>query len=180
MRAALGAALLLAASASAEEPDARPDWLPPAYVAASLGVNVGLFALDVSASGFYGFAAGNVGIPLLTNGSFGAFAIGAGITRIFASSDSVVWTGELFALAQPGWGATGVFDRSAFFGAGVGMGMRFVFKSRLVLGLKAPLMGGAFSSSLLQSPGASSANVVGNFYLASAVALPIVSLGFRF
>jgi hypothetical protein len=151
-------------------------------VAASLGVNVGLFALDVSASGFYGFVAGNVGVPLLVNGSFGAFSLGAGVTRIFASGDSVVWTGELFALAQPGWtttyGAYG-YGKEAYFSAGAGIGMRFVFKSRLVLGLKLPLMGAAYSPSISQSY-AGTSNAVLTFYLASAVALPIISLGFRF
>jgi hypothetical protein len=181
LRAALVAAILLAGPASAQEADARPDWLPPTYVAASLGVNVGLFAIDVSARGFYGFAAGNVGVPLLDNGSFGAFAFGAGLTRIFAAGDTVVWTGELFALAQPGWAnyALGISGQEAFFSAGVGMGMRFIFKSRLVLGLKFPLMGAAFSPSLSQSY-QSASNSVGVFYLASAVALPLVSLGFRF
>lgn len=176
MKAALLAALLLLPGvASAEEADARPEWLQPTYVSASLGVNVGLFSLDVSSSGFYGFAAGNVGVPLLTNGNFVALCFGLGITRIFAATDTVVWTGELFALGQPG----SVSGFGGFFGVGAGFGMRFVFRSRLVLGLKLPLLGGALSSALLGF-GNPAPNVVGYFYLASAVALPVVSLGFRF
>lgn len=149
---------------------------PPAVDVRSIGVhvavNVGVFSLDVQAGRLYAFAAGSLGVPLLSDGRFGAFALGGGLALPISAPGESMWTMDLFALANPGWGLGP--NSAPFVGLGVGAGFRYLHRSGFTFGLKLPVIGGAVNG------GASTPSAVGTFYLANLIALPGVSFGYRF
>ncbi|MEW5742385.1 MAG: hypothetical protein AB1938_25940 [Myxococcota bacterium] len=159
----------------------RPVAVPPEELVSDrsvgihIGVNLGLFAFDVHQGHFYGFASGNAGIPLVTNGQVGAFAIGLGYSTPLSRPSESMWFMDFFLEALPGWwtsqGAPG-----AVVGLGGGMGFRYLHRSGFTAGFKVPVFGAAFSV----ESNVSSAQSVGFFYLFNGVALPIVSFGYRF
>jgi hypothetical protein len=143
-------------------------------------LNVGLFGVDVHRGHFYGFLSGNVGVPILTNGSFGAFALGAGYAMKLTESEGSGWFMDFFGEVNPGWQQTydyttfSNYTNQPFCGVGVGLGFRYLHKSGLTLGFKIPIVGFAING------GSSGAASAGTYYLANLVALPIVSIGIRF
>lgn len=139
-----------------------------------VGVNLGLFAVDFQLGHFYGFAAGNAGVPLVSNGSIGAFAIGLGYTTPLSHPDESMWFMDFFVDALPGWATQG--GAEAVVGAGVGLGFRYLHRSGFTAGFKIPVFGASFSTASNYSTSQS----VGMFYLFSAIALPIISFGYRF
>jgi hypothetical protein len=135
-----------------------------------LAVNVGLLSVDVQVRRFYVFAAGNIGVPLLSHGLIGAFAMGAGYTFALTSPSDSMWFMDLFGLANPGW-----MNGSPFIGLGAGLGFRYLHRSGFTMGLKVPLLGGVIGANQNGTAAA-----VGYFFLANAIALPAVSFGYRF
>lgn len=154
----------------AAPPAAVPTVVKDTSVAVQVGFNLGLLAVEVQAGHFYGFGAGNVGIPLVTNGQAGAFAIGLGYTFALSTPSESMWFMDLYGLGNPGW-----LGGSILMGIGAGIGVRFLHRSGFTLGFKLPIFGAAVSSA-----GTTTAAAVGLFYLANAIALPVFSLGYRF
>jgi hypothetical protein len=139
-------------------------------VSVQLAINVGLVSVDVQVKRFYAFTSGNVGVPLLSNGLIGAFAIGTGYTFALSQPGDSMWFMDLFGLANPGW-----MSGAPFLGIGAGLGLRFLHRSGFTMGFKLPLLGGVIGAN--QS---GTAAAVGYFFLANAIALPVVSFGYRF
>lgn len=144
-------------------------------VGVHIGVNLGLFAFDVQLGRFYGFASGNAGIPLVTNGQVGAFAIGLGFTTPLSRPDESMWYMDLFAEALPGWfRPSGVTEPVV--GVGAGLGFRYLHRSGFTAGFKVPVFGASFSG----FSNFTTSQSVGLFYMFNGIALPIFSFGYRF
>lgn len=141
-----------------------------------VGVNLGLFAFDVHQARFYAFAAANAGVPLVSNGNIGAFAIGFGYSAPISRPDESMWHMDFFIDALPGWVQLGGFGPSLVVGVGGGLGFRYLHRSGFTMGFKLPVFGASFSSASSFNTTAS----VGYFYLFSAIALPVISFGYRF
>lgn len=142
-----------------------------------VGVNLGLFAFDVHQGRFYAFAAANAGIPLVSNGSIGAFALGFGYSTPISRPDESMWFMDFFVEALPGWQQSFNFNTpDLVVGVGGGLGFRYLHRSGFTMGFKLPVFGAAFSTQATFS----AAQSVGAFYLFNAIALPIISFGYRF
>lgn len=135
-----------------------------------LALHIGLLTADVQVGHFYFFVAGNVGIPLLSNGQIGAFAGGPAFTFALSEKAESMWFMDLQALVNPGW-----ISGRPFVGLGAGLGLRYLHKNGFTLAFKLPLLGGAIGAS-----SGGTAEAVAYFYLANAIALPVVSLGYHF
>ena len=165
-----------------------PEITPPSdhSVGVHLAVNLGLFAIDVHQGRFYGFASANLGVPLLTNGSFGAFALGLGASVPISSPAESMWYFDVYGMALPGWQdvyGSGGSSKSPFVGFGVGAGFRFLHRSGLVIGFKFPVFGLAAASNYngySYGGQVQTSQLVGLFFLSAIVAMPIVSFGYRF
>jgi hypothetical protein len=191
---------LIAASAFAQEEVAPPPPPPPAAqgevsapapapapaepavsdhtVGLHLAANVGLFSLDVHQGRLYGFVAGNAGVPLLSNGQTGSFALGLGASFAVSPPAPSMWFFDVFAMTLPGWTTQGN-GREVAVGIGIGAGFRYLHRSGLTFGFKVPIFGASVG------PGATSVfggtgQMVSTFYLQSAIALPMLSVGYRF
>jgi hypothetical protein len=140
-----------------------------------VAVNLGLFAVDLQQGHFYGFAAANAGVPLVSNGSVGAFAIGLGYSTPLSRPEESMWFMDFFVDALPGWWGQGG-SIAPVVGVGAGLGFRFLHRSGFTAGFKIPVFGASFSS----MSGFSTSQSVGMYYLFSLIALPIVSFGYRF
>jgi hypothetical protein len=166
--------LLLAAPALAEESAPRP---LDSSVGVFTALNLGLFGVDVHQGKFYGFAAGNLGIPLISNGAMGAFTLGAGYSLQLSENEGSGWYLDVFGELAPGWVQYVVYDAptqgSGYLGIGVGVGFRYLHKSGLTLGLKVPLFG-------IAAGGGSASTSVLTYYEANLIALPALSIGIRF
>lgn len=154
---------------------------PPPVEDRSVGihvaVNLGLFAFDVHQGHFYGFVSANAGIPLVSNGDIGAFALGLGYSAPLSHPDESMWFLDFFFEALPGWWNLGSrLNPSFFVGAGVGLGFRYLHRSGFTVGFKLPVFGASFSSAV----GFTAAASVGTYYLFNAIALPVISFGYRF
>lgn len=143
-----------------------------------VGVNLGLFAFDVHQGHFYAFAAANAGIPLVSNGSIGAFAIGFGYSTTISRPDESMWFMDFFVEALPGWQQQNARFGTAdlVVGVGGGLGFRYLHRSGFTMGFKLPVFGASFST----QSNFSAAQSVGVFYLFNGIALPIISFGYRF
>jgi hypothetical protein len=142
-----------------------------------IGVNLGLFVFDVHRGRFYGFASANAGIPLVTNGQVGAFAIGLGSSTPLSRPSESMWFMDFFFEALPGWFAQPSSSAAGpVVGLGAGLGFRFLQRRGFTVGFKVPVIGASFSGFSNFTP----ANSVGFFYLFNGVALPFVSFGYRF
>jgi hypothetical protein len=156
---------------------------PPANISARTffglhaAVNVGLISVDLHVGHSYSFLAANVGIPLVTNGLTGAFAVGSGYSFPLSAPGESMWVMDVFGVANPGWQRTSCFDcvnpTQFYVGLGVGIGFRYLHWSGFTFGLKAPVFGAA------PGGGTSTSETVGTFYLANLIALPLVSFGYR-
>lgn len=182
--------LLLSAPALAQStalPTTSPD--DPStgtWVGAFAALNVGLVGADLQVGRSYSFIAGNAGIPMLLAGDFGAFALGSGVAVRLSSPGESVWVLDIFGLINPGWHTRSVScdmsgcaaEKAPYLGLGVGIGFRYLHWSGFTFGLKAPIFGGAINASSTDTA-ASSADAVSLFFLSNLVALPIVSVGYR-
>ena len=155
-----------------------------------LGVNLALIGVELQVGRFYGFVAGNIGIPLVTNGGLGAAVLGLGYNVPLSAPGESMWFMDFYGEALPGWVSVYRYDTpygaqgTPFVGLGIGVGFRFLHRSGFTLGFKVPIFG------LAVGPGAggvgntglapTGSQLVGTYYLANLIALPIVSLGFRF
>jgi hypothetical protein len=138
-----------------------------------VGANIGLFEIDGQHGHFYAFGAGNLGVPILTDGRVGFGMIGAGYTFALSSPGESMWYMDVLAL-----GTAGRVDPSVTIGGGIGIGFRYLHRSGFTFSAKVPLFGA--TGQVSGNYGYSGAAALGNFYLASAVSLPVVSLGYRF
>ena len=86
-----------------------------------------------------------------------------------------MWYMDLLAL-----GTAGRIDPSIVLGGGIGVGFRYLHRSGFTFPAEVPLFGATAQGSGNNSYGYSGAAALGNFYLASAVSLPMVSIGYRF
>lgn len=142
-----------------------------------VGVNLGLFAFDVHQGRFYAFAAANAGIPLVSNGSIGAFALGFGYSAALSRPDESMWFMDFFVEALPGWQQSFNFSTpNLVVGVGGGLGFRYLHRSGFTMGFKLPVFGASFST----QTNFSASQSVGAFFLFNAIALPIISFGYRF
>lgn len=140
-----------------------------------VAVHIGLFAVDAQAGHFYGFAAGNLGMPLVTDGRTGFGMIGAGYSFALSPPSESMWFMDALFLATAGR----VGDQ-ALLGGGVGVGFRYLHRSGFTFGAKLPVFGATAQLSSSTPGGYSGAAALGNFYLANLVSLPAVTFGYRF
>jgi len=145
-----------------------------------LGVNLALFAFDVQVGHFYAMVAGNAAVPLLSNGDYGAFTLLGGYSTAIHRGYTGSWKMDILLQASPGWRNFYPQDNSrvvsAFVGVGAVLGFRYEHRSGFSLGFKIPV----FGYSIGRNGPAGTITGVGNYYLASIVSLPVVSLGYRF
>jgi hypothetical protein len=153
------------------------------WVGVHAAVHIGLVGLDLHVNRSYTFLAGSLGIPLVANGAFGAFAIGSGYSFHVSAPGESMWVLDVFGLVNPGWQQRSDFNTCnqfvcvpanvPFVGIGVGAGFRFLHWSGFTFGFKLPVFGAAING------GRTTAEAVGTFYLANFVGLPILSFGIR-
>lgn len=151
------------------------------WFGAYAAVNIGLIGVDLHVDRSYTFLAGNLGVPLVTNGDFGAFAVGSGYSFPLSAPGDSMWVLDVFGVVNPGWQRRydACFDFGCspvvypFVGLGAGVGFRFLHWSGFTFGIKAPVFGAAING------GNTTSAAVGTFYLANLVGLPIFSFGFR-
>jgi hypothetical protein len=148
------------------------------HVGVHAALNVGLLSVDLHVDRSYTFIGGNIGVPLLSNGSIGAFSLGSGYSLPLSPPDESMWVLDLFGVVTPGWQARWdpfytVYSNTPFVGLGVGVGFRYLHWSGFTFGIKAPVFGAAING------GASTSESVLTFYLSGLIAVPIISFGLR-
>jgi hypothetical protein len=153
-------------------PPPPPSAVSERSVGIHVGANVGLFELDAQFGHFYAFGAGNLGVPMITDGSVGFGVIGAGYTVPLSAPSESMWYLDLLAL-----GTAGRNDERTVAGAGVGFGFRYLHRSGFTFSVKVPVFG---ATTALSGPGMDGATSLGHFYLANLVSLPLLSVGYRF
>lgn len=142
-----------------------------------VGLNLGLVAFDVHQGHVYAFVAANLGVPLVSNGSVGAFALGFGYSTALSRPDESMWFMDVFVEALPGWLRTSGFTTvDLVVGVGGGLGFRYLHPSGFTVGFKVPAFGASFTT----RPNADGPQSVGSFYLFNLITLPIISFGYRF
>jgi hypothetical protein len=143
----------------------------------SIGVhvaaNIGLFEVDGQYGHFYTFAAGNLGVPMITNGQVGFGMIGAGYSVPLSQPSDSMWYLDLLALGTAGR----VSQDQLVAGAGLGIGFRYLHRSGFTFSAKLPVFG---ATTALSGQGFDGASSLGAFYLANLVSLPAISIGYRF
>ena len=158
-------------------PPTSPPPPPPApsesgfavYLNAPAGI-----AVDGDYGHFHAFASTAFLFPLVSSGQLFAATAGAGAT--FSLSPN--WRIDLFGHVAPMFFPGGNYGQSFYFGVGVGFGFRYLSSNGWCIGIKLPLLGGAASSYPAYNSGVGV--VAAYYYLASAVSLPVFSIGYRF
>jgi hypothetical protein len=141
------------------------------------GLNAGLVILDADRDGLYGFGTLALGAAMLTQGKATLGVLGVGVSFPLGPPDDTMWVFDLFGEVSGGNTFISPPPGDTVFGAvGVGLGFRWLHHSGFVLGFKLPLFGAAIATKVSLQPG----DAVGVFYLANLLALPLVSLGYRF
>jgi hypothetical protein len=174
---ALAVSILTSAVGLADEAAVVEERAPDRSIGAHVAVNVGLFALDAQLGHFYAFGAGNLGVPLLTDGRAGFGMIGAGYTFALGPITESHWQVDMMGLATAGR----IDSYQTLGGVGVGVGFRYLHTSGFTFGAKIPVFGATLplgGSSPFGGPYTGAASL-GNFYLASFITLPCVSFGYR-
>ncbi len=147
---------------------------PESGFAAYLNAAAGL-AVDGDYGHFHAFASTAFLFPLVTSGQIFAGTLGAGAT--FSLSPN--WRFDLFAHVAPMFFPGAYYNGpSGFVGLGVGFGFRYLSSNGWCIGIKLPLLGGAAGSYPPYNSGVGL--VAAYYYLASAVSLPVFSVGYRF
>ena len=165
---------LLIAAVIAAEPAAPGEVTPPAQrsFGVHVALNVGLIGVELQHDHFYGFVDGNIGVPLLSRGSQIAFAVAAGLTHAIPAPAASMWFFDVFGLVNPG-----ASTRVGYVGFGLGLGLRYLHASGFTVGLRLPIFGAAVIDPKV---GRTFGTAVELFYGANLIALPILSVGWRF
>lgn len=146
----------------------------------SIGVhvaaNIGLFEVDAQYGHFYAFAAGNLGVPILTDGATGFGMAGLGYSIALSSPGESMWYLDLMALGTAGRTRTD----NAIVGGGLGLGFRYLHRSGFTFSTKVPIFGATAEPVSAPFSGFNGAQSLSTFYLASLISLPVVSIGYRF
>lgn len=157
-----------------------PGEVEPPVSEDSIGVHValhlGLFAADLQRGHFYAFVSANAGVPMVSNGETGAFALGLGATTAVSRPAPSMWYMDVFGEVLPGWNMGINGEHRPLVAVGAGLGFRYLHRSGFVLGFKMPVFGMSFPA--LQN--FSAAESVGGYYVFNLIALPMVSFGYRF
>ncbi len=169
------AAVRLAAEAPAPPPSG-----PERHVGLQLYSGPGNLMVDVDLGRFYGYAGGSIGYPIIFSGTseqYGGGVVGAGVQ--WRLSPTTRWKFDLTGTLLPTWWA------GFSMGIGVTAGFHWTSPSGLTVGFKIPVFGVAPGNSIVGDSGNghsvnSGSLLVANYYLEAAMALPIVSLGYRF
>jgi hypothetical protein len=148
-------------------------------VGAHFGATVSL-AVDAQWRAFYGFVNGNVLFPLTTvagTNSWIALSTGGGVTFPLAKGSR--WRFDLFGLVLPLY----LGGSYTYLGLGAGIGLRFETHAGFSFGVKVPVIG--YSARIGHSPyGYDSPFHAGYgfayYYLAAAMGMPLLSVGYRF
>jgi hypothetical protein len=139
-------------------------------VSIQLAAHLGLLTVDAQVGRFYAFAAGNIGIPLLTNGTVGAITAGMGPSFLLRKTGEVAWHLDILALGNFMW-----LGQQPMGGFGVGMGFRMVHASGFTMAFKIPALGGEMGTGY-----GGTQIAVAYWFLAQAISLPVFSVGYRF
>lgn len=144
-----------------------------------VGVNLGLFAADLTVSHVYVFVSGNAGYPAVSSGALWGAWLGFGYALELGAGRPSRWYMDVFFLV----GALGQTNNLPLDGfsvpLGLGLGFRYQHKNGFTLGFKLPVFGGAVGPAVSYAGNTGTASIE-RFYLASGVALPFVSLGYTF
>jgi hypothetical protein len=141
------------------------------HVSIGLGIAPGL-TIDADVGLFYAFGNVSLVFPAASSGELAGFSTGVGLN--FPLGKDSGWKFEVFGYLAPARFGYNDWEE----GLGVGIGVHYTHRSGFTLGFKAPILGYAFRGPVGydDSPG----NPVVNFYLASAIGLPLMNLGYRF
>jgi hypothetical protein len=161
----------------------------PAIVERHFGLQLytgpGNFMVDLDLGHFYGFAGGSIGYAIIFSGSSSQYAGGVlalgGQWRLAPTSR---WKFDLSGTLLPTWW------NGFSMGIGISAGFHWTSASGFTVGFKIPVfglapgystvLGDSSSSGSGYKPVTSGASLIANYYLEAAMALPIVSLGYRF
>ena len=157
------------------------------YVGLSLSILPGV-SFDVDYGLFHGFANVGVVLPLASEGEIVPFSLGAGVALPISRrlpSLKLDMFGYLAAMmdtkAPRYYSGSGSIASSTVtdLGFGVGIGIHYTWNSGLTMGGSVPIFG--YSARLGDSSGQQSIGTsTAFFYLASATALPLFFIGYRF
>ncbi len=162
---------------------------PPRHVALQLGL-VPSVMVDLEWGRLYAFVNGSVLTPFFpsyaydpvdgTSSSSPTWAFTAGAGGSFSPFDSSGWRLDLFGLlGLTNLAASGnAYGDPISFSVGVGVGLHYTAPSGFTVGFKLPLVGVAITGPSTTQTDFSSR--LGQFYATHLVALPVVSLGYRF
>jgi hypothetical protein len=132
--------------------------------------------IDLDYGLFYGFANASLVLPIASGGDLAGFSVGVG-TNFNVSAHHPGLKLEVFAYTSP----ARLGSDEWVYGFGVGIGLHYTFRSGFSIGFKAPILGYSVNSRRSSySSSSSSGEAVAEFYLSSAMGLPIFSLGYRF
>ena len=137
-------------------------------VGVQLGFTPGLM-VDAQYRSYYGFVAGALAMPIIGGTNWLAFTAGLGGT--FPISPNSRWRFDVFAEIAP----ARLNSSNPAVGLGAGIGAHYTGSSGITVGFKVPIFGYGVGK------GAGSGKDAAEFfYLASALGLPLISVGYRF
>lgn len=154
------------------------------HFAINLGISPSI-DLDLDYRLFHGFANLGLVLPLATKGSVWPFALGAGLGIPVDSSHpafrldvfgygSVVWS-----VSKSEYYASGYSASAPIVAFGLGLGVHYTLANAFTVGLAVPVMGYSVTPAGSVYDGGT-AQGIAFFFLASAEALPLGYLGYRF
>jgi hypothetical protein len=156
-------------------------------VALAVSLNLGAISVEWQHGSVMGFASGSAPLSVLytaagsEKNSIGAVALGLGFTKALSHPSPSMWFLDVFVEAVPGWNQQWDFARYLYLGLGAGLGVRFLHASGFTFGIKLPVLGAAIGDVQQFGPGTGQLTAsTGLFYLSNLMALPMVSLGYRF
>ncbi|MGZ3425359.1 MAG: hypothetical protein ACXVCV_01865 [Polyangia bacterium] len=155
------------------------------HIGLQLYTGPGNLMVDLDFGRFYGFVGGSIGYPIIFSGTSAQYA--GGVLALGAQwrlTPTSRWKFDLAGTLLPTWW-------SGFsMGIGVSAGFHWTSVSGFTVGFKIPVfgLGPGYSTVTGESSSSSSgykavntgALLIANYYLEAAMALPIVSLGYRF
>jgi hypothetical protein len=158
-----------------EEPKREPE--RPRYFGVHLGMAPGV-ALDLDYEYFHAFASTSWLFPLVSSGQLFAFTAGMGASiPLTGTTRSSGWRLDFFAHVAPGFEkVSGASTMQAHVGIGAGFGLHYTAPGGWTIGVKLPVIGAATTPYSNSTVG----ELVGWYYLASAMSLPVFSFGYRF
>ncbi len=179
-----------AAPAAPSEPVAPPAAAAPApaslapsehYFGIHTGVNLGMIQVDMMSGRFYGAASTTLGVPLLSNGQWVVGNVMLGYNLAISSPNESMWYFDIFAQVLPGRLQLSGNSGGGYCGFGFGVGLRYLHRSGLTLGLRLPVFGFGFGDAANDGNGSfNGPSSVGSYYLANLASSSIFTIGFRF